>query len=62
MDQINAIADIREVIIEARAALVEAMINDPNSQIHWIDFTPSVIRRIDAAIQACDSLSAKSSR
>ena len=27
MDQINSIADIRAVIIEARAALVEAMIN-----------------------------------
>jgi hypothetical protein len=36
-------------------ALVEEMIKNPESPIHWIDHTPKVFNRIDEAVRECDS-------
>lgn len=48
---------IRKVLIEARMALVEEMIKNPESPIHWIDHTPEIFHRIDQAVSECDSYS-----
>jgi hypothetical protein len=55
MRHIQSLELIRKVLIEARMALVEEMIENPESSIHWIDHTPKIFNRIDEAVCECDS-------
>lgn len=55
MRHIQSIQLMRDVLIEARMELVEAMMKDPASSIHYIDHTPNVLRRIDEAVNECDT-------
>lgn len=55
MRHIQSLKQIREVLLNARHKLVEEMMKDIDSPIHWLDHTPEILREIDAAIKECDS-------
>lgn len=59
MRHIQSFQLIRDVLIEARRELLDAMMKDPNSSIHWIDYTPEIFNRLDQAVRECNSYNLK---
>jgi hypothetical protein len=55
MRHLATIKKAREALLEAHTALVEKMIQDPDSSIHILDYTPEILRDIMAAIEECDT-------
>lgn len=55
MRHLQSIKKARDTLLAARRNLVELMIKDPGSSIHWLDHTPEIIREIDEAIEECDT-------
>jgi hypothetical protein len=55
MRHLQSIKKARDTLVAARRNLVELMIKDPGSNIHWLDHTPDILREIDEAIAECDT-------
>lgn len=55
MRHIETIRKAQKALINARKALVEAQLKDPNSSIHWKDYHSPIYQAMDDAISDCET-------